>query len=130
MMPMLESLANTVSALPTAASASPSFSGASGSGGFAAALAAVQEQSNASQSGSGNERGSDLPDSNGSASGGTPTATLGGANNFNARAVASGNAQLRKSTGNSASNNSLAVALAGAAVVNSPLPQPIAVTAV
>jgi hypothetical protein len=130
MMPMLESLANTVSALPTAASASPSFSGASGSGGFAAALAAVQERSATPQSGSSNGQGSDSPDSNGSASGGTTNATLGFANNFNARGAALGNAQLRKSTGNSASNNSLAVALAGAAVVTSPLPQPIAMTAV
>lgn len=130
MMPMLESLANTVSALPTAASASPSFSGASGSGGFAAALAAAQEQSATPQSGSGNGQGSDSPDSNGSASGGTTNATLGFANNFNARGAASGTAQLRKSTGNSASNNSLAVALAGAVVVTSPLPQPIAMTAV
>jgi len=130
MMPMLESLANTVSALPTAASASPSFSGASGSGGFAAALAAAQEQSAMPQSGSGNGQGSDSPDSNGSASGGTTNAMLGFANNFNARGAASGTAQLRKSTGNSASNNSLAVVLAGAVVVNSPLPQPIAVTAV
>jgi len=130
MMPMLESLANTVSALPTAASASPSFSGASGSGGFAAALAAVQERSATPQSGSSNGQGSDSPDSNGSASGGTTNATLGFANNFNARGAALGNAQLRKSTGNSASNNRLAVALAGAAVVTSPLPQPIAMTAV
>jgi hypothetical protein len=132
MMPMLESLANTVSALPTAASASasPSFSGASGSGGFAAALAAAQEQSATPQSGSGNGQRSDSPDSNGSASGGTTNATPGFANNFNTRGAASGTAQLRKSTGNSGTNNSIAVALAGAAVVNSPLPQPIAMTAV
>jgi hypothetical protein len=130
MMPMLESLANNVSALPTAASASPSFSGASGSGGFAAALAAAQEQSATPQSGSGNGQGWDSPDSNGSASGGTTNATLGFASNFNARGAALGNAQLRKSPGNSASNNSLAVALAGAVVVTSPLPQPIAMTAV
>src|SRR5579863_4063154 len=128
MMPMLESLANTVSALPTAASASPSFSGASGSGGFAAVLAAAQEQSATPQS-SRNGQGSDLSDSNGPASG-TTNATLGFANNFNARGAASGTAQLRKSTGNSASNNSLAVALAGAVVVTSPLPQPVAMTAV
>jgi hypothetical protein len=130
MMPMLESLANNASVLPAAVSASPSFSGASGSGGFAAALAAVQERSATPQSGSGNGQGSDSPDSNGSASGGTTNATLGFANNFNARGAASGTAQLRKSTGNSASNNSLAVALAGAVVVTSPLPQPVAMTAV
>jgi hypothetical protein len=130
MMPMLESLANTVSALPTAASPSPSFSGASGSGGFAAALAAAQEQSATPQSGSGNGQGSDSPDSNGPASGGTTNATLGFANNFNARGAALGTAQLRKSMANSASNNSIAVALAGAVVVTSPLPQPIAMTAV
>jgi hypothetical protein len=130
MMPMLESLANNVSALPTAASDSPSFAGASGSGGFAAALAAAQEQSTPAPSGSNNGQGSDSPDSNGSASGGTTNATLGFANNFNARDAASGTAQLRKSTGSSASNNSIAVALTGAAVVNSPLPQPIATTAV
>ncbi len=129
MMPMLESLANNASALPTAASASPSFSGASGSGGFAAALAAVQERSATPQSGSGNGQGSDSPDSNGSASG-TTNATLGFGNNFNVRAVALGTAQLRKSMANSASDNSIAVALAGAVVVNSPLPQPIAMTAV
>jgi hypothetical protein len=130
MMPILESLANNVSALPAAASTAQSFSNARGSGGFAATLAAAQEQSTTAQSGSSNGQGSDLPDSNGSVSGGTTNATLGVANNFNVRAVASGTAQLRKTTGNAASNNSMAVALAGAAMVNSPLPQPIAITAV
>jgi hypothetical protein len=130
MMPMLEALANNVSALPTSASVAPSFSSASGSGGFAATLAAAQAQSATPQSGSSNGQGSDLPDSNGSASGETTNQTLVFTNHFNVRAAASGNIQLRKSTGNSASNSSLAVALAGAAVVNSPLPEPIPVTAV
>jgi hypothetical protein len=127
MIPILEALSSNVSALPAVASVAQSLSGA---GRFAATLAAAQAQSTTPQGRNIDGTGSDLSGSNGSTSEVAVNQAPGVANNFNVRAATSGTIQLRKPIGNSTSNSSLAVALAGAAFVNHLLPEPIPATVV